>query len=137
MNQNPIIKALQDELAKERDDLRKGIVLRLLTNQYGLEKTQKWLEYGNYKLFNDDKIDFEFAFDTAHEAATERLLAIVEMYEDTLTAIDWHIRQMQNEKLISIKEMCRALKVISDKYRPEQFLTTLADASGEIKKDGK
>lgn len=60
-----------------------------------------------------------------HEAATSRLLPIIEMYEETLTAIYWHIGEMQNEKIISIKEMCRVLKVISDKYKVQEFLAEL------------
>jgi hypothetical protein len=33
---------------------------------------------------------------------------------EALDKIDWHIRDMQNEKVISMKEMIVALKVISD-----------------------
>lgn len=37
-----------------------------------------------------------------------------EKLNKALYAIDWHIRDMQNEKIISMSEMVRALKVISD-----------------------
>lgn len=69
-----------------------------------------------------------------HEAATNRLLPLLEMYEKTLTAIDWRIREMQNEKIISMAEMCRALKVISDNYKPKEFLSELTKMV-EIKKE--
>ncbi len=47
-------------------------------------------------------------------AEREKSKALVEELEK----IDWHIREMQNEKIISMKEMIRALKVISNTHEP-------------------
>jgi len=84
-------------------------------------------EYSKWNKEEKRPFNYNESFRHGHEAATERLLPLIEMYEETLTAIDWHIRQMQNEKLISMKEMCRALKVISDNYKAREFLAKIKE----------
>jgi hypothetical protein len=49
-------------------------------------------------------------FATGYALAEERL----KVAEKALDEIDWHIRGMHNEGVITMKEMVRALKVISD-----------------------
>ena len=97
MNQNPIIKALQENLAKERYDLRKEVVKRKYTCS-----------------------DHDYSLVTlGHEAATARLLTIV---EKAVEMAEWF-------------ETSYGSAIPGKKAR--EFLTTLADASGEMNKESK
>jgi hypothetical protein len=130
MNTHPTIAALKAALESERLDEQKQWANATFP-PLNIETAKDFTQDVNFARREVHAL----AYKSGHEAATARLLPLIEMYEDTLTAIDWHIRQMQNEKIISMKEMIRALKVISDNYKAREFLTTLADASGEGKNE--
>lgn len=123
MNQNPIIKAVQDELAKQRDD-----------------KATDWcIEKGVYNKEH-------FAYQAGHEAASARLLSLlekaVEMAEFYANEEHWsgykHWTDMMEDsdyEVAKTNTTDEQIEVAGKKAR--EFLTTLADASGEIDRDGK
>jgi hypothetical protein len=56
----------------------------------------------------------KFVGKDVHVLEAAPMLAKVERLETTLDAIDNHIRQMRVDGIIDMKQMCVALKVISD-----------------------
>lgn len=120
MNQNPIIKALREELEKERDD--EMTAFELCTGPVG---------YRN-----------------GHASATARLLGlltdainVIEFYGDAFnySVDDYHGISGEMHKRCVLYKDCEE---INDFYscagkKAREFLTTLADASGEMKKDVK
>lgn len=69
------------------------------------------LEESAYKVGAFDEFQYQKAA-LLTEREKSKVLA------EALDKIDWHIRELQNEKIISMKEMIRALKVISDNHGP-------------------
>lgn len=93
-------KELEQELSihKEQNLMRMGIV-------HQLEKELQ--DRNNFLVTENKSIHSEF----------DDLTAKLQKSEAALDAIDWHIRRLQNEKVISMQEMTRALKVISDSLK--------------------
>lgn len=130
MSSTPI-DSLKKMMESDRDKVRNNLVMQLLIKQYGPEKTREWIALGNYKYFNDDKRDLEKCFDIGHEAATARLLGllnkaleVIEKYEPYCVIIT---KPSHHPDFAEFKEVWLA----------REFLTTLADASGEMKKESK
>lgn len=138
MNQNPIIKALQEELSKERDELADAYASHL------------WGEHSMYYL------DCNSDYKSGHEAASTRLLSIVEKHfealeraEKMLAEVDnylnWRTDALCGDDLIGDGRLTIRFKGMLSKIentrehliRISADETTLADASGEINKDGK
>ena len=145
MNQNPIIKALQDELAKECLDT---------SLQHGIKKADK-LRSPTHTEYQKIRDAAKNSHSTGHEAATARLLGLL---EKSLKVIEfygnqdnwqWYVTCQESENLHIIKEDCEEYVSIErdldgEEYqkihgsfggkKAREFLTTIADASGEISK---
>lgn len=129
---NPTIKALRDELAKERDDLR-SLFVEFDGDRKG-EFIEKYLMIWNdvYDIMEESRYHRAMinSMVAGHEAASARLLGLLEkallVIEFNANLVTWVDSKNQN---------------ISHTYafgveKAREFLTTLADASGEMNKDG-
>jgi hypothetical protein len=138
MNQNPIIKALQEEFENDIERL--------------VESHTKWfIESTGYSVTNarvqDEIYDYENTIRKGHEAASARLLALLEKAVDNLEAILKHVSASTDIQAINAvyNTPSHSLKLAADELekkdaaikKAREFLTTLANASGEIEKDGK
>lgn len=112
MNQNPIIKALQEELAKDR---------AADAEKCGDNTSSDIADEGDEQTHFKNGV--ENGYKQGHEAATARLLSIVEraleVIEIYANELDWD--GVNNPAYIQDRGK-----------KAREFLTTLADASGEI-----
>ncbi len=122
MNQNPIIKALQDDLAKERDVL-----------------SPKYVHENHIAPVHDAWNRYNIIYKSGHEAASARLLPLiqkaVEMAEYYGNRENWKTKGSRFGKPLTELEHYDSdgADDLGGK-KAREFLTTLA---GEIKKDGK
>lgn len=126
MNQNPIIKALQEELAKERTKLAEVQAFQK-GNAHTLRTEPAW----HYSLID---------FNAGHEAATARLLGLLEKAVEMAEFYARESPQASYPQLVKEKNMSAYWSAEPDPdasatfkrvYPAREFLTTLADASGE------
>lgn len=106
MNQNPIIKALQDELAKECEKLAEVQAFQK-GNAHTLRTEPAW----HYSLID---------FNAGHEAATARFLGLLEKAVEVIE---------------DVAKMHPDANPIFRIEKAREFLTTLADASSEMNKE--
>lgn len=115
MNQNPIIKVLQKELAKEIEGLSENQAKGALSAIDYMTKYENYIE----------------GFKMGHEAATARLLGLL---EKAVEMAEWIEKRHAEDTSLTYTEHAHKSAMMYRKAR--EFLTTLADASGEMNKDG-
>lgn len=129
MNQNPIIKAVREDLAKERLELLK---------QYGLEK----FPVQNIQTTKDFTQDVNFArrmtysdsYKSGHEAATERLLPILQKAIEALELCDnWFQEIYPKDIFIGGPNADEGVnRVVEMREKAREFLVSLENISSKV-----
>lgn len=129
MSNHPIIKALQEELAKEKD---LAYLDWLFPLKYGISNRDEVIKTHQYKR----RLDYE-TYNVGHEAATARLLGLlekaVEMAEFYGDRENWNIANPEGKAGFIRSNDFDEFDFGGKKAR--EFLTTLADASGDMNKE--
>lgn len=99
-SQDNLLSQAADEIERQQKEIE------ALKNKYNYEHVQHVGTMGQYKVLIEERDHLKTLvnnFEREYEIA-----------DKTLQNIDWHLREMQNDNKISMKDMVEALKVISD-----------------------
>lgn len=116
-------------MSKSVDELAEAYVFE---NQANIPE---WIHDEPNSVLNERNWEIESAFKAGHASRDDEVKAYLErikIAEETVSMIDCHIRQLQNERVLSMGEMIRALKVISDSYWPSQLREALSEMRNGI-----
>lgn len=127
-SQDNLISQAADEIERQQKEIED------LKNKFNHEHVQHAGTMGQYKVLIEERDQLKILIkNLEHEH---------KITDITLLNIDWHLREMQNDNKISMKDMVEALKVISDgikesKDQPGPYERHIQKQIAELKEENR